>query len=485
MNHGTIGPRELAGRLGSWNADGAPLAEALASGIERLIADGALPPGTVLPSERRLAERLGVARGTVIAAFDRLRDAALIVTRHGSGSVVTATGSPVTGPREAHVTTTLHDDSIVRGLLPDDPLAIDLRAADWHGTEDLPDEAFAFRPGDAGADGAGHGYEVLGIAPLRTAIAAHLTASGLATTPDQVLVTTGAQQAIALVTQLVVGPRDTVVVEELTYPGAIDAALGQQARLATARVGPHGVELADLRRVVEAHEPRLIYLVPSVHNPTGTTLPAPARARLGELLTAWSAVVVDDRTLADTQLEGVPPPPLAAYVEDPAAARRVVTVGSISKSMWGGLRVGWIRAQPDLIHRLARLRSAVDLGSPVHPQVIATRLLDRAGTILPARRERLRARLDAAEEALRDTFPDWTWRRPDGGLCLWVDLGDVDAETFCAAAGRHGVGLVPGSAFGAGGGPSTRVRVPIGHPTPVVREAVDRLRSAWDEVTSR
>jgi DNA-binding transcriptional MocR family regulator len=228
VTHGTIGLGELDERLGAWNAGGGPLAVALTERIGELISTGALPPGTQLPAERRLAARLGVSRGTVIVAFKRLRADRLIVTRHGSGSRVTQTGSPVSGPREAHLTASLPDESIIRGLLPDDQVAIELRAADWHGTEDLPEEAFSFDARGSMPDLDGHGYEVLGIGRLRAAVADHLTAAGLRTTPEQILITSGAQQAITLITQLIVGPRDAVAFEELTYPGAIDAALASR-----------------------------------------------------------------------------------------------------------------------------------------------------------------------------------------------------------------------------------------------------------------
>lgn len=478
MDRGTIGPRELAERLGRWSAGGRPLAESLAAGIAALIAEGALPPGTRLPAERRLADRLTVSRGTVIAAFEQLRSDGLVVTRHGSGSEVTPVGSPVSGPREAHVTGKLDDDSIVRGLLPDDAVQIDLRAADWHGTDDLPDDAFDVHTGAA----VGHGYEVLGIERLRTAIADHLGASGLTTSPEQILVTSGAQQAISLITQLIVGPRDTVVVEALTYPGAVDAATTQQARLAVAPLGQHGVELAGLERAIATHRPRLAYLVPSVHNPTGRSLPGAARARLVELAASWDTTIIDDRTLADTLVDGTPAPPLAAYADHPAVARRIVTIGSLSKSMWGGLRVGWIRARPELIHRLARLRSVTDLGSPVHPQLIAASLLERADTILPARRERLRARYDLVEAELRAALPGWRWQRPGGGLCLWIDPDVPSVEALCAAAAAQGVGLVPGAAFSPSGEGSTHLRLPVGHPPDVLRDAIARLAVAAEHL---
>jgi DNA-binding transcriptional MocR family regulator len=471
----------LRDRLNGWDDAGGPLYTTLADRLADLVAMGELPPGARLPSERALAAALGVSRGTVVAAYDRLRADGLAETRHGSGTVVRAEASPVTGPRESHVAAALASQGIWSGMLTGDDDTIDMRGAYWMGADDLPSDAFAL---DRGADAAellaGHGYRPLGIPGLRAAIARRLSAAGLATEPEQVLVTSGAQQAITLVAELLVGPEDPVVLEELTFPGAIDAFVARQARVRTARLTPHGVDVGHLARVVADADPRVVYLVADCHNPTGTVLPAIARRRIAELTTRWSGVVVDDRTLSGMSLDGSGfPPPIGAFADDPAA--RIVTIGSMSKAFWGGLRVGWIRAPQRMLSRLARLKTADDLGTAAVSQLAAQRLIDRADEILPRRHAATVERFEVLTDALRRRLPEWEWTDPAGGLCLWVRLPGADSLTFATMAARHGVGVAPGPVSAPAGGWRDHLRLPFGQPPHVLGEAVDRLADAWDD----
>lgn len=472
----------LRDRLGEeWFDDGGrPRYEALANRIADLVAAGELPAGERLPSERRLATAVGISRGTVIAAYEQLRSRGIVETRHGSGTIVRPGASPVSGARESHVASALAAEGIWSGVLsPDDTL--DLRGAYWIGTEDLPREAFALGAGDDGmALLDDHGYRPLGLPGLRDAVARHLSADGLETEPEQVLITSGAQQAITLVGELFVGPGDTVVTEELTFPGAIDAFVARQARLRTARLTPNGVDVGHLARVVSDADPRVVYLIPDCHNPTATVLPTLARRRLVELAEHWSGVLVDDRTLAGTTFTATPaPPPVAALADDPEA--RIVTIGSMSKAFWGGLRVGWIRAPRPMLSRLARLKTIDDLGTSALSQLAAQRLLERADEIGPRRVARTIERHDALTDALRSKLPDWEWQQPAGGLVLWVRLPGADSATFATVAARHGVGVAPGSVSAPAGGWRDHLRLPFGHRPEVLVEAVDRLAGAWED----
>lgn len=481
----SVGPRQLSGMLAEWQAGASSLYDALSDGIENLIRSGELPPDTRLPSERGLADQLAVSRGTVAGAYEQLRERGLVATRHGSGTVVLAEGSPVSGPREAHVTTTLRSDSLFRGFLSLDDDVIDLRGAYWLGTEDLSEAPFERAFQQLRAERQGHGYQLLGIPALRAAIAAHMTRTGLETTPEEILVTTGAQQAIALVTQLLVGSHDAVAVEEVTYSGAVEVFLAQQARVVPVSVGRSGLELPSLAAAVRRHGPRVAYLVPSVNNPTGTVLPSPARARLAELAARWdSTIIVDDRTLADTQWEEPVPAPLAAYADE-STADRIVTIGSLSKVFWSGLRIGWVRAAPRLLSRLARLKSVLDMGTPVASQLIAANLLEQCEDTLPVRRRSMVERMEALSAALKQRIPEWSWSRPAGGLCLWVDLGGASATEFCHVAMQHGVSVVPGTVVSAVGAHDSHLRLPFGQPPDVLEEAVDRLSAAWRDHSDR
>jgi DNA-binding transcriptional MocR family regulator len=160
-------------------------------------------------------------------------------------------------------------------------------------------------------------------------------------------------------------------------------------------------------------------------------------------------IFVDDMTLAELPLgDNPPPPPLAAL--DPGQPN-LVSVGSLSKLYWGGLRTGWIRASAGLIARVAAAKAAADLGSAAFPQAIVAALLtDEHDGIVKWRREWLRARHDALAGALRTILPEWTWPEPDGGLTLWVRLPQpADSGAFAQAALRHGVAVVPGRLLSA------------------------------------
>lgn len=471
---------EVRAHLGEWHRGRSVLYDGLADALEALIRSGILPPDTRLPAERRLADVLHLSRSTVKAAYDQLRERDLIETRHGSGSVIRPEASPLTGPREALVVSSFDPDSIYGGVLRIDDDAIDLRGAYWIGPECVTLERLAQAHADLSHLPTGHGYAPLGVPSLREAIADHLTATGLPSTPDQIIVTTGAQQAISLIADLLLDHGDTVAVEELTFPSAMDYMTSREARLHPVPFGSAGVDVTALDRTVRAIRPRLTYLVTSVHNPTGIVMPGPARFRLAELAANWDTVVVDDRALADTQWQGTPPTPLAALIEEHARADRVLTVGSISKLTWGGLRIGWIRGTPGAVERLGRLKTLSDLGTPVLDQLIAASLL-RDPDLLAERRAAIRERHDKMVAALGEFLPDWEFCDPQGGLCLWVTLPGANAHEFARVAARYGVGLAPGSVASPTRAFGDHLRLPYGQPPDVLTEAARRLAAAWEE----
>lgn len=477
----------LGVQLGDWTRADIPLYEALAGRLEELISAGSLPAGARLPAQRQLAEALTVSRGTVMAAYERLLARNLVEARQGSGTRVRPDASPTSGPREAHLVADLQQEHIYGGILHPQDDVLNLQATCWIGTGDLPSEVFDLASHEILAElRSSHGYFPVGIPALRRALANELTAEGLPTTPEEVLVTTGAQQAIDLVANLVLAPGDGVVVEEVSYPGALDALRARQARLHPVPVTADGVEVGALDGTVTDAKPRLVYLIPTCQNPTGTILPASRARRLAELAADWDAVVIDDRSLAQFPLDaGEPPPPVAAFAS-PATAQRILTVGSLSKSFWGGLRIGFVRAQGPILDRLARLKTVADIGTPVASQVIATRLLVAAPSIVAARRRALVHRYETLTAALQQTLPDWSWQAPRGGLCLWVSLpGGADSRDLALTAARQGVGLAPGTACSARGRHADHLRLPFAQPPEVLEEAVRRLGRAWEDYRGR
>jgi DNA-binding transcriptional MocR family regulator len=241
-------------------------------------------------------------------------------------------------------------------------------------------------------------------------------------------------------------------VEDPTFPGVLDALYRAGARVIGLPAGA-GLDPDRLDHVVRTHRPAMAYLIPSYHNPTGLVMPAGYRRRVARLAAAYpDTLFVDDMTLAELALGDVPPPPPLAALAP--GQPNLVSVGSLSKLYWGGLRTGWVRAGAGLIARLAAAKAAADLGSAAFPQAIAAALLTgQHDDILKWRREWLRARHDALAGALRADLPDWTWPEPEGGLTLWVRLpGPCDSSAFAQAALRHGVAVVPGRLLSASSG---------------------------------
>jgi DNA-binding transcriptional MocR family regulator len=175
------------------------------------------------------------------------------------------------------------------------------------------------------------------------------------------------------------------------------------------------------------------------------------------------------------------PRPFATFDPD------TISLGSASKSLWGGLRVGWIRSPLALVERLVGARVAIDLGSPVYEQLVAARLLDRREEHWASIRSRLRLQRAALADALTSRLTDWRFRLPAGGLALWCELPTAGrrggAVALAAEAERRGVVVSPGPLFGADGGFDSFVRIPYTRPEDELRDAADRLAEAWETVS--
>ncbi|WP_454048339.1 MocR-like transcription factor YczR [Cellulomonas sp. Marseille-Q8402] len=463
-----IGGTGLATVVGQWRRPG-PAYAALADALRRALLSGDLPLATRVPGERELAAALGVSRTTTSGAYDVLRQEGYLLSRQGSGTVTAL--PPGTAARAGRPATAL---PVHRPLDADG--VVDLTIAACTPPRDL--HAAARRAVDALPAHAGHGYAPLGLDVLREAIADRYTARGTPTTPDQVLVTTGAQHAIALLMSTHAGPGDRVVVEQPTYPHAIEAVRAAGARpvpVPTGSGGVRGTDLDLLESTVRQVAPRLVYLIPDHHNPTGATLDAAGRARVRDLARRTGTVVVGDEVLTDLTLDGPEPEPWAGD----GTGARVVAIGSMSKSHWGGLRVGWLRGPADLVTRLALARRSGDLGTAVLDQLVAVELLRLGTGPVTERRAHLRAGRDLLAGLLAERLPDWRFTVPAGGQCLWVDLGAPVSSALSALALAHGVRVAPGPAFAVDGALEDRIRLPFTAGPDALRRAVDGLALAW------
>jgi len=458
--------------LGEWRA-GSVAYPALAAALRGLIVEGRLPPYTRLPSERELALALGVSRNTVTAALDVLREQRYLASRRGRGSWITSPPVPEGRPDEAEVPA----GDIIDLTLANLPAPPELAELALHAAHALAPQLGS------------HGYEPFGLASTRVAIAGYLSGRGLATEPAQVLVTQGALHAWDLALRTFARPGDRVLLETPTYPGALDAVRAHGCVPIGVPVSADGWDMPLLRGALRDARPVLGYLIPDFQNPTGFWASAQERAAVVRAARAAGMLLVSDESLAELVLEpheagdpGSAPPSMAAG--DPGTG--VLALGSLSKPVWGGLRTGWLRGEPQLVRRLALARAGQDVGSPILDQLMAVEVLRQLDALLPARREWLRERRDVLLSAVARECPQWRVGRPSGGMALWVELSQ--GTTASALAGRgvaHGVRVAPGPRFGVDGGFEQRLRLPFTQPPDRLAEAMRRLAAAEHALGSR
>ncbi|BBX17579.1 GntR family transcriptional regulator [Mycolicibacterium duvalii] len=451
--------------LGNWRTSNrtGPVYHGLADALRLLIVDGRLPVGARLPSERALAEGLHVSRTTVTAAYSALREDGYLVARRGARST-TALPAPAGGA----------------DALPTMPTA-GLSAAALSAPASAVLAAYAQAATEIAPYLQGMGHELVGITPLRAAIAERYCQRGLATDPDEIMVTTGALHAINLILRTYVHPGGRVLVEQPTYHGALAAIAASGAQTLPVPMIDDGWDLAAMQTTIAQLAPDLAYLIPDNHNPTGHTLAGDDRRQLARLIADSRTRTIVDETMSDMWLDEPSPPPLVTEL----TARRdlVLTVGSMSKSFWGGLRVGWIRAERSTIATLTKIRPTVDMGTAILEQLTAAKLLAMADEVLPERRAMLRSRREFLRDLLAQRLPDWQPGPGAGGLSLWVRLPAPMSTALSAAASRIGLQVPAGPRFGVDGTLERFVRLPYALPEEHLDEAVTLLARAWHSIT--
>jgi DNA-binding transcriptional MocR family regulator len=444
--------------------------------IARLADTGQLAPGIRLPAERELAAALSVSRNTVAAAYQMLRDEGMADSRQGSGTRIVPHR---TTPAAVH-----RANGFFAGQLMESAVRYDLTLATVDCAPQVAEALTSPRTmlGRTEMEEAtgGSGYLPYGLPALRAAIAAHLSQLGQQARTEQILVTTGGQQALDLLIRSEVLPGQPAVVEDPTFPGALDALHRAGASVLGVRGGGSGLDVDHLEHLVRTHRPALVYLILTHHNPTGFVVPATERRRIARLAAEHpDTIFVDDTTLAELPLgDEAVPAPLGAFGGELA---NCVTVGSFSKMYWGGLRTGWVRADCGLIGRLAAAKAVADLGSPAFGQAVVAALLEqRHDEILKWRTGGLRTRYDAVAAAFRASLPGWTWAAPQGGLTVWARLpGGIDSGVFVQHALRHDVAVVPGRLLSASGTHSSGyVRLAFTQPPAVLTAAIAALGAA-------
>jgi DNA-binding transcriptional MocR family regulator len=465
-----------------WQQRPGPRYQRLAGALLEAVANRALRPGTRVPAERMLASAVGVSRGTVVACFDELAAAGVLRRRQGSGTYVV--GRPSWASSVAPT-------SSVAGLLlrrmADDRSAIDLSISAPSDLRHLPevDLDLAWSTLD------GHGLDPRGLHSLRTEVARHLTShQRLPTAAEQIVITGGAQEALWLLARVLRPPG--VLASCPTYPG-LASAFGGDA-IAAVPADAAGTDASALAR----RGGSAAYVMPTGHNPTGLIMSSLRRQAIAAIADAGRTVVIEDLTLADLVL------PAGASDSQPLAAlsAEVIAIGSVSKLLWGGLRVGWIRLGSDRLGSdrlgsdrlgsgrlgedelqagiLAR-KAALNLATSSVTQAVAAQLLAAVDeNWLAAHRAALAQRRDHLCALIEELLPAWRVSKPVAGLSLWVRLPVADAEAFAAVAARYGVVVAAGGTACIDGQHRGYIRISFAEQLDVLSLAVERMAAAWE-----
>ena len=438
------------------------LTEQIAAVFTDAIDSGELAPGERLPPTRELAERAGINHLTAVRAYKRLRDLGLVTAQVGRGTFVRDTPQPAAG------IASLPGTSWQSYVLPEWPetygdrvIAEMFRRAGDKGGDVIPlsvgfpsrrlypEEEIAAATAAVMGRGAGRilDYaEIAGETELRIELAKLLRARGAGDTPEELVVTNGARQALTLVARALLQPGDAVACEAPSFWGLLDSIRAVGARPLAVPVDERGLDVDALETVIARHEVKAIALQPRSHNPTGVDLAPERRERLLDLARRNGIFIIEDGIYGEHNLEGEPLAPLRA--DDPA---HVVYVDSLSKTVGGGLRVGWVAASGPIRERVIAEKQRDDIHSPTITQLVAAEYL-RSGAyevLLERSRAFYRERRDVLVEALTEELGSLAvLSRPTGGGHVWATLDPLlDEAELTAEAVRCGVSFVPGGAM--------------------------------------
>ncbi len=439
-----------------------PLYEQIEQNLRQGILSGSLAPETRLPASRQLARDLGVNRITVENAYAALEADGLVYSRVGSGTyVLPPPPLPQIPQKSAEAVWPLWQQTLPERSLGARAAVEQMRLTSGRadhisfagGISDshlFPAEDFrkvlqAVMRRD-GIDALDYG-DRRGYAPLRETIAHILASQGLQTSPENILITAGSQQALALVSQLLLEPGDTILVESPTYSGALDLFRALNFRIISVPVDSQGMQVDLLEKQLQQHHPKLVYTIPNFHNPTGTCLSGARRRELIILSDRYNVPILEDDFVGDLRYEGRAQPALKAL--DPGG--RVIHVSTFSKMLMPGLRVGFLVADGPIYDGLVKFKRVNDLATSsliqraLHDYVTVGRYqahLRRSSQIFRKRR-------DAMLAATQRHLPDGCRVEiPQGGLFLWLKLpGNLFADELLPYAIREGVDFMPGGGF--------------------------------------
>ncbi len=433
-----------------------PLYRQISEHIEQRISFGELPPGSLLPSERKLAEQIGVNRSTVVQAYEELRAAGMIESITGSGTRVSKHKwglSPKQTPnwsRYVEGGTFLPNLPFMRRIREVQSGEQPINFASGELAPDLsPNDAIrSLMLKHSFQDHLGYG-DPQGYIPLRVALSSFLLKHrNIHATDESILITSGSQQSLYLITQCLLSPGDAIAIENPSYCYSLPMFQSAGLRLFGLPVDKQGVNPEDIKALYRQHRIRMVFINPNYQNPTGTVL---SHARRTEILACCEQLgipIVEDDPFSLTSIEDQPPLPLKTLDQNGT----VLYIGSLSKIAASGLRIGWMVAPQSVINRLADARQQMDFGLSIFPQWIAAHFLETCNInlYLSQLQASLRSRRDLLAGALQRVLPaEITFDLPHGGLNLWCKINEsVNDYALLENGMKQGVIFVPGSVYG-------------------------------------
>jgi GntR family transcriptional regulator of abcA and norABC len=397
-----------------------------------------------LPSVRTLANELSVHRLTVLKAYQLLRQNGKAYVKDKSGYYVQpGTAMPIDSLQDPIVSAYVQDSHLseihqVQATYQFSKALLDPNLLPNLYFSDYVKKVFDLYPKVLGTYSTIQGDE-----ELREALCRHFTQSHrFYLSPDELLITSGSQQAIDLIARVLVKPRDVVLLERPTYSPAIDIFCRQGAQIIPVDIQPYGYDLQQVESYMQSAKPRLFYLNPTSHNPTGYTVPTEQRKRLVELAEKYQCLLVEDDAYRDIYFEEEPPLPMFSY----DTSGRVIYIRSFSKYVAPGLSIATVACRPALMNYFLKAKSLSDSGTPLLNQKIFLYYFfsERMQRHLEKLRTALSIRKDILEEALAVT--DWEWTSPTGGFNLWLKLPEtVPMDRLLAKSIEQSITFVPGS----------------------------------------
>lgn len=445
---------------------GGSLSKQIYQSIVDRIRSGLLEEGSKLPSVRSLSKQLEVSLVTVVKAYKQLEQDGFATSIQGKGTFVKA---KINEKKKEEAIPSYDWQLSLQDYLPRSQFAryhiapqkihlsssmIDPKLLPNRYFEHEVQQALSENPELLSIYG-----NVQGDNQLRSEMSAYLKRSGVTSTPENILVTSGLQQSIDLVARTFVGPGDVVVMEAPTYPGAIDIFRGRGATILTVPVDKDGMRIDILQNVCEKHKPKVIFTIPTFHNPTGVVMSLKRRKQLLDIAGSIHCIIVEDDPCSEIYFLKKPPVTLKSMDQ----FGNVIYLRGLSKTIAPSCRIGILTASGSIFNRLLAAKANADLGSPlltqkaILPLINSKRMIDHSKKLRTA----LKIRRDLALDLLTNLSPEGvSWTIPEGGLNLWISLPSwIDSHLLLSEAKKQQITFLPGSACYPAGQENNHLRI--------------------------